>query len=246
MVVHFCRQKDSSTFVEVTAIAMISSSFLIGDTFPTAQGHFIPFHTPRELPITMKEILSIKDDRGPWSTHSQCRYRGEEERPWISKGNFLETLSRCCWLLGEIVDLLDSSWFSFGLHVYPSLGTRGGNNKLLKELWLSSSSTGPDRATVGRKQLVQTSTKISELGGHFMCLFVSFILSSLDSISSPSTGSLCHFLFLQLSLGHYGLLPLPLCCLALSLLHRHPGWTAGSVLVPSFWNGCTPPRQMAV
>lgn len=106
MVVHFCRQKDSSTFVEVTAIAMISSSFLIGDTFPTAQGHFIPFHTPRELPITMKEILSIKDDRGPWSTHSQCRYRGEEERPWISKGNFLETLSRCCWLLGEIVDLL--------------------------------------------------------------------------------------------------------------------------------------------
>lgn len=39
------------------------------------------------------------------------------------------------------------------------------------------------------------------------CLFVSFILSSLQSISFLSTGSLCHFPILQPSLGRSGLCP---------------------------------------
>lgn len=89
---------------------------------------------------------------------------------------------------------------------------------------------------------------------HFMCLF-SFCFVLFVCFLHTVLPAIYIFSFHRKSLplpysaavpGSLWASPLPLCCLALSCLHRHPGWTAGSVLVPSFWNGCTPPRQMAV
>lgn len=49
--------KDNFSFAEV--IGYCNAFFSIGIMFPKAQEHFIPFHTPGELSITMKEILKM-------------------------------------------------------------------------------------------------------------------------------------------------------------------------------------------
>lgn len=45
--------------------------------FPKAQEHFIPFHTPGELSIIMKEILKMTGNAR--SANSQGRQQGKEE-----------------------------------------------------------------------------------------------------------------------------------------------------------------------
>lgn len=148
------------------------------ELFPKAQEHFIPFHTPGELSITMKEILKMTGNAR--SANSQGRQQGKEETLDFKGKLFEDTLQVMLITQGDCGFIsVPGSHLGFMCTLLRELGkaivTLSRSVAELLVHWSKPSCC---------MQLAQTSTKSSELVGYFILFcFVAFFLPHANLLS---------------------------------------------------------------